>query len=94
MERACALLGTPAPGDSLRTAANEYDVRIAALIADDQELVDYVARLESMVDDDESPFFVADDDADEPVADAPPLDAGNADELVAEVEQFLRDRDT
>ena len=94
MERACALLGTPAPGDSLRTAAGEYDVRIAALIADDQELVDYVARLESMVDDDESPFFVADDDADEPAADAPPLDAGNADELVAEVEQFLRDRDT
>jgi proteasome assembly chaperone (PAC2) family protein len=94
MERACALLGTPAPVDSLRTAAGEYDVRIAALIADDEELVDYVARLESMVDDDESPFFVADDDADEPSADAPPLDAGDADELVAEVEQFLRDRDT
>ena len=94
MERACALLGTQAPGDSLRTAAGEYDVRIAALIADDQELVDYVARLESMVDDDESPFFVADDDADEPAAEAPPLDAGDADELVAEVEQFLRDRDT
>ncbi|CAN5790381.1 filament polymerization regulator ParJ [soil metagenome] len=98
IERACALLGTPAPSEALSMAAGEYDVRIAALIADDQELVDYVARLESMVDDDESPFFVAGGDDDDTATataddDAPPLDAGGADELVAEVERFLRDRD-
>jgi proteasome assembly chaperone (PAC2) family protein len=94
MERACALLGTPPPSEALRTAAGEYDVRIAALIADDQELVDYVARLEAMVDDDDSPYFVADEADDGDAEDATPLDADQADDLVAEVEQFLRDRDT
>jgi hypothetical protein len=33
--------------------AAEYDARVAALIADDEDLVEYVSRLESLVDDED-----------------------------------------
>lgn len=83
VERTCALLGTPAPTELLSGAASDYDARIAALIADDEDLVEYVSRLESMVDaDDDDPF----DDGDEELD----VDA-DADDLVAEVERFLRE---
>ena len=90
VERACGLIGSPAPVDAFNSAAAEYDARIAALIADDDDLVAYVSRLESFVDgelDDD------DDDEDDDTPAGAPLDDGNLDELVAEVEQFLRDRD-
>ncbi|MFV0308712.1 MAG: PAC2 family protein [Desertimonas sp.] len=90
VERACGLLGTPPPTDGLAGAVSDYDARIAALIADDEDLVEYVARLEAMADeadgDDDEPF---DDDTASPDS---TVDA-DADELVAEVERFLRDRD-
>ena len=54
MERACALLGTPAPSEALARSAGEYDARVAALIAEDDDLVEYVTRLESLIDDEES----------------------------------------
>ena len=92
VRRACMLIGTPAPTEALSVAAVEYDARVAALIADDEDLVEYVARLESLLDDeldeltDDEP-----DDAEPP----PPLNDAAVDpgELVAEVERFLRDRD-
>jgi proteasome assembly chaperone (PAC2) family protein len=87
LERACAMIGTPPPSDALADAAAEYDARVAALIAQDDDLVDYVARLETLVD--SEPFGTAgeDDDDDERAEDVDPGD------LVAEVERFLRDRD-
>ena len=70
--------------------AAEYDARVAALIADDEDLVEYVSRLESLVDDELDDDDDEIDDDDRPT----PLDAEvDPDELVAEVEQFLRDRD-
>lgn len=96
IERTCTLLGTPAPTEMLTAAASEYDARIAALIADDDDLVEYVARLESMVDeaddtnDADGPFADADPDPDQPSLFEADVDG---DELVAEVERFLRDRD-
>ena len=51
VERACGLIGSPAPADAFTGAAAEYDARIAALIADDDDLVAYVSRLESFLDD-------------------------------------------
>ena len=70
------------------SGAAEYDARVAALIADDDDLVEYVSRLESLVDDeDDEPTGETDvEDSIDPAT----LDP---DELVAEVEQFLRDRD-
>jgi len=97
VERACGLLGTPAPTDALVGAASDYDARIAALIADDEDLVEYVTRLEAMVDegDDDHLFDDEDDDDDPDGGDETGLDESelDADELVAEVERFLRDRD-
>ena len=88
IERACRLIGSPAPVDVFASAAAEYDARVAALIADDDDLVEYVSRLESLVDED-------DDEATEEVLVEDSIDPASVDpdELVAEVEQFLRDRD-
>jgi hypothetical protein len=94
VHRACLLIGTPAPTEGLSAAAAEYDARVAALIADDEDLVEYVTRLESLVDDELDDIGTEQPDDDE-VAPSPQLDAEAVDpgELVAEVERFLRDRD-
>jgi hypothetical protein len=91
VRRACNLIGTPAPTEALSVAAREYDARVAALIADDEDLVEYVARLESLLDDELDEL--TDDEPDD--AEPPPLNDAAVDpgELVAEVERFLRDRD-
>jgi len=92
VERACALLGTPAPTESLRLAAADYEDRIAALIAEDDDLQEYVNRLESMADEEGTDAFLDEDDDDE--AETSEMAAGvDPGELVAEVERFLRDRD-
>ena len=75
------MIGTPAPLAALASGAAEYDARVAALIGDDDELVEYLNRLEQITDDADEP----DDDRDDPT----PVDP---DVLVEEVEQFLRDR--
>jgi hypothetical protein len=92
VERACEMLGCPAPTGRLVTDAGEYDARVSAFVGDDDDLIGYVSRLESLADsgalDDDD-----DDDDDEAgiaqVADDSPL---NSDELMAEVERFLRDQ--
>ena len=60
----------------------EYDAQVDALIADDDDLVTYVRRLEAVVDE------IAGDDEPEP-----DIDDGDPGQLAAEVEQFLRDHD-
>jgi hypothetical protein len=82
VERACSMIGTPAPLSRLAMEAAEYDARVAALIGDDDDLIEYLTRLEQLTDDEAG-------DA-EPTADTTPVDP---DALVEEVEQFLRDRD-
>jgi proteasome assembly chaperone (PAC2) family protein len=77
IERACSMIGTPAPLGSLAEGAAEYDARVAALIGDDDDLVEYLDRLEQISDDE------ADDDETASV---------DPDVLVEEVEQFLRER--
>jgi proteasome assembly chaperone (PAC2) family protein len=82
VQRACDMVGSPAPAAGLADDAASYDARVSALVDADDDLLGYVARLESMSDDD--PFDEGDDAA--PQA---PMDG---DELMAEVEQFLRDQ--
>lgn len=100
VERACEMLGTPAPAGSLRADATDYDRRVSSLVADDADLVGYVDRLESMSDngDLDDGYDFDDDDDDDTVGGelsddlaAAPLDS---DELMAEVERFLRDQGT
>jgi hypothetical protein len=102
VERACSMMGTPAPLSGLADQIAEYDARIGALLAGDDDLLTYVARLESILDsgdDDEIELEVeieieagpavieVFDDSGESLEDADP------DSLVQEVEQYLRDRD-
>jgi len=82
LERACDMMGTPAPVSGSDREFDDYDAKVAALIADDDDLVTYVGRLEEMVDEieDEDDDFDAIDDTDPGI-------------LVDEVEQFLRNQD-
>jgi predicted ATP-grasp superfamily ATP-dependent carboligase len=82
VERACSMIGTPAPVGRLALEAAEYDARVAALIGDDDDMVEYLARLEQLTDE-------SDEDDDDLTADTPV----DPDALVEEVEQYLRDRD-
>ena len=71
--------------------AGEYDARVSAFVGDDDDLIGYVSRLESLADNGE-----LDDDDDEDdeadVAQAGDDSPLNSDELMAEVERFLRDQ--
>jgi proteasome assembly chaperone (PAC2) family protein len=83
VEKSCGMIGTPPPLGALAHGAAEYDARVAALIGDDDDMVEYLARLEQLSDD-------ADGDESDDGSDDAPVDP---DVLVEEVEQFLRDQD-
>lgn len=89
VQRACEILGTPGPIARLQAEAAEYDAKVTAFVADDSDLIGYVNRLESLADDDDE----LDDDDDDTVG-GELADDLDSDELMAEVEQFLRDQDT
>ena len=66
IERACEMIGTPAPVARLRGEAADYDRRVTSFVADDADLIGYVARLESMADSgDLDEFDDSDDDFDD-----------------------------
>jgi len=92
VERACEMLGCPASTGRLEAEAGEYDARVSAFVGDDDDLIGYVARLESLSDtgqlDDEDDLDEDDDEDDEAIDDSR-LDS---DEFMAEVERFLRDQ--
>lgn len=82
VDRACSMIGTPAPLSSLASRAAEYDARVAALIGDDEDMVEYLERLEQLNDETEA--------TSNDLTSAAPIDP---DELMDEVEQFLRDQE-
>lgn len=82
VDRACSMIGTPAPLSRLASGAAEYEARVAALIGEDDDMAEYLSRLEQMADEQASP---ADD-----LTSADPVDP---EQLMDEVEQFLRDQD-
>ena len=107
VERACEMLGTPGPTAQLQGEAQEYDARVSTFVADDGDLMGYVARLESLadsgqlVDDDYFADAGADDDDSEDDTVGGELTEEttevvatevNSEELMAEVERFLRDQ--
>lgn len=81
LERLCSMMGTPAPLSAIAGQIADYDAQVDALIADDDDLVTYVQRLETMVDE------ISDEDDPEPAS----MDDTDPDRLAAEVEQYLRD---
>jgi hypothetical protein len=82
IERASGMMGTPAPTGGLNADIDDYDARIEALISDDDDLVIHIEQLESIVDD-------INDDEDS----SGPIDLSESDDLLNEVERFLRERD-
>jgi proteasome assembly chaperone (PAC2) family protein len=74
------LIEVPLETDELDIAATSYQEQVDELVAEDEDTAEYVRQLEESFD--ESP-------------DATPIVTGpaDADELVAEVERFLRDQD-
>jgi hypothetical protein len=95
--RTCGMLGTPTPVGTLGQEAVDYEGRVSALVNDDDDLVGYVARLETMnIDEDDDDDDEDDDDVvgGELTDELEPIDVEslNSDELMAEVERFLRDQ--
>ena len=95
--RACGIIGSPTPVGTLSREAVEYEHRITAIVNDDDDLVGYVARLETMGDHDELDLELGldhDDDDDDEAEHDQPIDVTrlDSDELMAEVEKFLRDQ--
>lgn len=91
VDRACSMIGTPAPLSSLARGAAAYDAQVAALIGDDDDMVDYLERLEH-ASDEQSPRTPGHEDG--PIADAADeIDVSDVDPdaLMDEVERFLRD---
>ena len=87
LDRVCAMMGTPAPVAAIADQIADYDAQVDALISDDDDLVTYVRRLETMADEMSG--------IDRDIEDGPPdleVDA-DPDQLASEVEQFLRDHD-
>ena len=85
IQRAGEIIGTPPPLGALHNDVVEYDEQIQEMIDDDDDLAEYVRRLEELGDDAYNPnqleFEFEDDEEDD----------GSS--LVDEVEQFLRDQD-
>ncbi|MDO9176309.1 MAG: PAC2 family protein [Actinomycetota bacterium] len=101
VERACEIIGTPAPTGRLQAESHDYDTRVTAFVSDDTDLVGYVSRLESLADsgelDDDFDYDELDDDDDDVVdsvgGELGPEHEVNSDDLMAEVERFLRDQE-
>jgi predicted ATP-grasp superfamily ATP-dependent carboligase len=83
-EGACRVVGTPCPGHALATAVAEYEASIDGYLEQDEDLAAYVRRLERDGDD------LDDDDE---VADEVTLDPEtDAEQMVEDIERFLRDQ--
>jgi proteasome assembly chaperone (PAC2) family protein len=88
---ACAMVGTVPPTGAFAPAVAEYEARVAAMVAENEDLASYVARLEAIMDDSDDPDDGDDgddsDDGDDTDGDATRAEGGN---LVEEVERFLQ----
>jgi proteasome assembly chaperone (PAC2) family protein len=87
LDRLCSMMGTPVPVADVASQIADYDAKVASMIADDDDLVTYISRLEDMIDEmnvdgDEMEF------SDTDIGDTDP------EQLADEVEQFLRNRDS
>lgn len=97
VQRTTDIVGLAVETHSLERKSLDYEQEMTRNVADDDDLAGYVNRLESAFDDGSDDL--QDDDADEVNAtdetdDGPELaaDPASADQLVEEVERFLRDQ--
>jgi predicted ATP-grasp superfamily ATP-dependent carboligase len=101
VDRLGSVIGTTMPTARLAAQVEQYETRVSALVADDDDLMGYVRRLESMSDagiedfslDDDDDIEEADDDetaGGELSSSLPEHVDGTA--FIDEVERFLRDQ--
>jgi hypothetical protein len=96
------MIGTPTPIGRLGHESADYEARVTSMVSDDDDLIGYVARLETMGYDylDEGDRFDTqsgyidddEDDDDDPAFADIADDELDSDEFMAEVEQFLREQ--
>lgn len=93
MRRACEMIGTPAPLGGVMHLVERYEEQVNSLVNDDEDLVEYVDRLESVSD---SGMMLSDEVSDDQLQLEFTQDASDAEaaELVDEVERFLREQNT
>jgi len=87
LDRLDALLELDLPLAELDDEAEEWRHRVDEVVADNEEVRDYVQRLEDQLD--------ADEPDDEPIAEAEPLteaDLPSGETLAADIERYLRDQ--
>ena len=84
VQRAAALLGTSVPTTELEIASTAYERQVDDMLGNDDDLVDYVRRLEEESEDE------PDELADSP--DLEPIDPDHIAASVDEIERFLRDQ--
>jgi predicted ATP-grasp superfamily ATP-dependent carboligase len=105
VDRLGSIIGTTMPTARLLAQVDDYEGRVSAIVADDDDLSGYVRRLESMADagiedfsmDDDDEIDEADDDDDDETVGgeygAPAIPENvDPDELIDEVERFLREQ--
>jgi len=95
MRRACEIIGTPAPVGAVMHLVERYEEQVNSLVSEDDDLVEYVERLETAIDsgmtisdevnDDQLQLDFSSDDSE------PEPDASG---LVDEVERFLREQNS
>jgi proteasome assembly chaperone (PAC2) family protein len=85
VRRAAQLLATPLVTTDLEIASAAYESQVTEVVEEDEDVADYVRRLELVDDDDD------DDGADKPDGSSGQVDG---ERLVAELERFLRDQGT
>ena len=83
-EGACRVVGTPCPGHALATAVAEYEASIDGYLEQDEDLAAYVRRLERDGDDLDDDDEIAEDATLDPETDA--------EQMVEDIERFLRDQ--
>lgn len=89
--RAGEIIGTPAPLGVLHNQVVAYDNKVEEMIEDDEDLREYVERIESM---DDAAFGIDNPNQLEFEFASDSDDEDDIETLVDEVEQFLRDQDS
>ena len=93
MRRACEIIGTPTPVGAVMHLIERYEEQVNSLVNEDEDLVEYVERLENATD---SGMLLSDEVNDDQLQ----IDFGgdtsdkDAAELVDEVERFLREQNS
>jgi proteasome assembly chaperone (PAC2) family protein len=99
IQRACDIIGTPAPVSHMMDSVASYEAQLDSMIEDDDDLRAYVSRLESLadaglsIDEDDDDFDIDDEDDSQLQFDFALDDDQTAETLMEEVEQFLRDQE-